>query len=349
MKTRLLILTSIIAVALAVVAVRQQQRLRSLTLQLAQTEAELSSEAEARLDEQNKAKTLERGQSALNQQVFELSTVVANLRTQTNSGLGKGSASPVIAVPASGDADSNEGGFFGGKAMGDALARMMKNPAMKEMMRSQQKLMINSSYGPLFKDLALNDERKAQLTQLLLDQQMQALDKAQSALGTNGGFDFGKLATAAKDQESQNDDAIKSFLGDQYPYYEDYKKTMGDRVQLEQLRSQLDGTKSALNDSQIKDILYVIADEREKQPPLISQDPQAAAANLEKMFSTDTMDKQLQWQEEINKRVLDRAAGILSPEQLKSYSEFQSQQLDMQKLGMKMAREMFGTKPATPR
>ena len=50
-----------------------------------------------------------------------------------------------------------------------------------------------------------------------------------------------------------------------------------------------------------------------------------------------------QAQEEINRRVLERAAQVLTPEQLKSYGEFQFQQLEMQKFGMKMAQQMFGT------
>jgi hypothetical protein len=229
--------------------------------------------------------------------------------------------------------------------MRDMLAKMMKDPAMKEMIRTQQKIMVNTQYGPLFKDLALSSERKDKLSQLLLDQQMEAMEHAQDLFGTNT-VDVTKVSATNEEQESKARDGIKALLGDQYPYYEDYKKTMSDRIQLEQLKSQLDGTKTALNNAQVKDLLYVIADEREKNPPVISQDPQAAAANLQKMFSGDTMEKQVQWQEELNRRVLERAGTILSAEQLKSYTDFQNQQLEMQKFGMKMAREMFGKKPA---
>jgi hypothetical protein len=341
MKTRLLILTSLIAVALVAVAIRQQREVRSLKLQLAQSQADLFSQSEARADQETKAKALERGQTAVKEQLFQAAAVMANLRNQTNS---KASRSE----PGTAGDSNSESGFSGGKDMSDMLARMMKNPAMKEMLRSQQKVMVNSMYGPLFKDLSLSDERKAQLTQLLLDQQMQNVENAQSAMGTNGSADFGKIMSGAQDQQKQTDEAIKSLLGEQYPYYEDYKKTMGERVQLEQLKTQLDGTKAALKDTQIRDLLYVIADEREKTPPVISQDPEAAVENFQKSLSADALEKQMQWQEEINKRILERAGSILSPEQIKSYSEYQAQQLEMQKFGMKMAREMFGKKSGIP-
>jgi hypothetical protein len=345
MKTRLLFLASLLALVLVGVCLWQSRQLRSARLRLAQAQADLFAETEARLEQENRGKALERGQAGLHQQIFDLSAMVGQLRSQqTNI---RPSTARTSALTATASSDSSEGGLFGGSAMRDMLAKMMKDPAMKEMLRMQQKVMVNTQYGPLFKDLALSAERKDKLSQLLLDQQMETMERAQDLFGTNGGVDLTKLSAATKENESKAAEGIKALLGDQYPYYEDYKKTMGDRIQLEQLKSQLDGTKTALNDAQVKDLLYVIADEREKNPPVISQDPQAAAANLEKMFSGDTMEKQLQWQEELNRRVLERAGTILSAEQLKSYTDFQTQQLEMQKFGMKMAREMFGKKPAT--
>jgi hypothetical protein len=47
--------------------------------------------------------------------------------------------------------------------------------------------------------------------------------------------------------------------------------------------------------------------------------------------------------------VLDRAGQVLSPEQLKDYAGFLKSQLEMQKMGMNMARKMFGApKGASP-
>ena len=63
-------------------------------------------------------------------------------------------------------------------------------------------------------------------------------------------------------------------------------------------------------------------------------------------MTAENLDEQMQWMADYNRRVLDRAGQILSPEQLKQYREFQEQQATMQKFGMNMARQMFGAEKA---
>jgi hypothetical protein len=65
-------------------------------------------------------------------------------------------------------------------------------------------------------------------------------------------------------------------------------------------------------------------------------------ANVKALMTAENLDKQIQWMDDYNRRVLDRAEQILTAEQLKQYREFQEQQSAMQKFGFKMAREMFG-------
>ena len=47
--------------------------------------------------------------------------------------------------------------------------------------------------------------------------------------------------------------------------------------------------------------------------------------------------------EEIDQRVLERAKAVLTPEQLTAFATHQSNQLQMQRMGMSMAAKMFGT------
>ncbi len=64
--------------------------------------------------------------------------------------------------------------------------------------------------------------------------------------------------------------------------------------------------------------------------------------DLGKLLTDETMDRHFEWQADLNRRVLERAGPILAPEQLKELADLQAQQLKMQKVGFKMAREMFG-------
>ena len=65
------------------------------------------------------------------------------------------------------------------------------------------------------------------------------------------------------------------------------------------------------------------------------------AANLQAMLSGDGVEKLLQSQETVNQRVYERAGQILSPEQLSSFGKFQTNQLQMMRLGMNMARKFM--------
>ena len=59
-------------------------------------------------------------------------------------------------------------------------------------------------------------------------------------------------------------------------------------------------------------------------------------------FTPEKMDGQMKWMEQYNARVTERARAVLTPDQFINYQKFQEQQASMSKLGMQMARQMFG-------
>ena len=124
---------------------------------------------------------------------------------------------------------------------------------------------------------------------------------------------------------------------------------MGDRMQLDQFKGQLGEGASALKDDQAKQMMQLMREERERTPPVIPDNPADSDVDFKKLLSGDAMEKQMQWQEEQNRRVLERAGTILTPEQLKAFTEFQAQQASLQKLGLKMAKELFGDDKPAPK
>jgi hypothetical protein len=66
------------------------------------------------------------------------------------------------------------------------------------------------------------------------------------------------------------------------------------------------------------------------------------------MFSSDATDKLMQTQESINQRVYERAREVLSENQLASFGKFQTNQLQMIRTGMNMARKFMSPEPAAP-
>ena len=77
--------------------------------------------------------------------------------------------------------------------------------------------------------------------------------------------------------------------------------------------------------------------------------PHAAILTELEPVVAENLDRQLKWMEDYNRRVIDRAGQVLTPEQLAQYRTFQEQQVSMQKIGLKMAGQMFGgERPAAP-
>lgn len=102
----------------------------------------------------------------------------------------------------------------------------------------------------------------------------------------------------------------------------------------------MQGQNLPLDEQQIAQLLQAMKEEKAAIPPVIPTD--SSQLPNKDYFTGDKLEKQLQWMEDYNRRMFDRASQILNPEQLKQYREFQDQQASMQKLGLKMAREMFG-------
>jgi hypothetical protein len=324
-------------VVLLLVSNAQRQRDRAIAAEAA------AAEAAARAADTERLRESERDRSRAEKQNKELAELAQNLR-QSEAKQASNVAALVKQMKVSGKNAPDDGtsaALGGGQGMGEMFQKMMNDPAMKEMLRSQQKSMMKSMYGSLFKELNLSADQQKQLTDLLLDSQMAGMEnvgdlfKGEETSRTNA---VNALAEKQKATQAQ----IKALLGDEkYAQYEDYQKTISDRMVLNQFQQQAAGTETALRDEQMQGLVALIKEERTRIPPIIDDDLGKAAESLQKVFNAELFDKQMQWQEDLNKRVLGRAGTVLTPEQLKEYAEFQESQFNMMKLGMKMAREMF--------
>jgi hypothetical protein len=279
---------------------------------------------------------LEQRQGYLNQQLFDLSALVGGLRAAEAQRASN--ATPGIAAAGAAQSEAENG--LSGKNMGKALSKMMSDPAMKEMMRSQQKSMIETMYGRLFKDMNLTPEERQKFSELLLDQQTKAMEAGMGIFEEGG---LTNVTQSVQAQQKESEEQLKALLGEErFTQYQEYQKTVGDRMQLDQLRRQMETAGTPVQDEQLQQLLALTKEERERVPAPFPQDPQGAAANMERMLSGEFMEKQMAWQEEINRRVLERATTVLTPDQLKAYEQFQTQQINMQKLGLKMMKGMLG-------
>ena len=333
---------------LAVVCVFQANQLRAARTQVRLSEEARAAEADEKEAQRQRLTELERVNKRLDDQVRKFAVVTTALRTneakQAKDLTAFSQRMQALQSAGGGEGEGKEGLF--GKSLGDMLGKMMKDPAMRQMMREQQKAMINLMYGGLFKDLNLSPEEKDKLKDLLTDAQLKNIEAAQGMFGGKEGISEETTKQIA-DAKKQTEAEVKALLGDErFAQYQDYQKNVNERMQIDQFKNQLAGANMPMNDAQSAQMMQIIKEEKAATPAPISDDQ--SQAPKPDTFTAANMEKQVAWMDDYNQRVLNRAAQVLNPEQLKQYQSFQEQQASMQKLGLQMAKQMFGGEKSAP-
>jgi len=350
MQKNIIILLSVSTVALAVVCAAQWRQLRVAEARISVSEAGHRTETEARESQTNELKELERSNQRLDQQVRDFTTVTTTLRTREASQSSNLTAlASQLQATSSPETAEAKPGF--GKEMGKMVQTMMKDPAMREMMRSQQQSAVKMMYNGLFKEMKVTPEEKEKLMGILTDVQMKTVENAQGMFGDSPEpAEAAELGKTISDLKNQSDADIKELLGDERnQQFKDYQSQIDERMQMDQLQARLATENFPLEDQQAAQLLEAMKQEKLTVPAPIPSDASQNPADIKSMMTSENIDKQIQWMDDYNRRVIGRAAQFLTPEQLKSYREMQEQRAAMQQVGLKMAREMFGAgKGAAP-
>jgi hypothetical protein len=235
------------------------------------------------------------------------------------------------------------GGDSAGGGMGKMLATMMKDPEMRKAMEQQQKMGLEMIYGSLFKELQLNPEQEKKLREMLLAQQMDNMSQAGAMFGGEGA-DRNQVAQELAEKNKKNQEQLKELLGEEkYAQMQEYNQTIGERMMLDQLGKQAD-----LSTEQNQQLLNIIKEEKKNvqiNRGVPAYDPTKDWQQV--LQSGEAAEQIFAQQEEVNNRVIERAGQVLTPEQLEKFGPLLKSQLEMQKAGMRMAREMFKGNEAT--
>jgi hypothetical protein len=232
--------------------------------------------------------------------------------------------------------------------MGSLIGNMLKDPKMKDMIKASQKLyigpMVDKSYGAFVQQMNLSSEQAAGLKDLLQKKMLVATDMGTSMLDSS--LDAAQRAELTKQIKTETDayDAqIKDFLGEQnYKSFQDYEKTVPDRMVVDQFSTQL-GDSATLTSDQQSQLIQAMSDERNNFKWTVNfNDQKSSGGDLATMFTDENISRFAQEQEQFDQQFLTRAQTILGPDQLKAFEQFKKSQRDMQIAGMKIAAKMFG-------
>ena len=334
MNKPIVIVLALVAAGLGGLAFTQSQSAARVRASFAETEARLEAQAARDAGE-----------------IARLNEKIAIFKSEADQLRKRNAEAPAVAVdengktPLAGDPNAKPKNQDKGGGWMKGLAKMFKDPEMRKMMRGQQGVGVRMMYGDLAKELGITPDDANQVMELLTDRQMDASSKAMNAVDDSG--DAAKLAASAEDAQkvvTDYDAKLKNILGeDRTKKLNDYERTLGDRMAIQQYSSSFSSAGVPLDETQKQGLLNVMKEERLKQPPG-PLDPGAkdVGAQMKAMRTGEGLDEALASQRDMNQRVLTRARTVLTPDQMAAFETAQKAQMEMQEMGIKMAKGMFG-------
>ena len=340
MKTTFLIIAVIGCVALGIFGFEESKKLQAQSSELAATKQQVAGlEAELRQKEEaiENAKSLE-AKSKVLRQILSESTTAAVAETKKSQQLQQSLDEAKTNNPM------------------HAVANMLKDPKMREMMKSQQKMavgpIIEKQYADLFKQLNLTPEQTAAFKDLITKKMLVGTDVGLSMMDDS--LDASQRADMTKQLKAQTDamDAeMKQFLGDDnYQAYQTYEKMVPDRMAVSQFSDQMAGSGTALTPEQQNQMVQALSDARNNftWTSGLNQPNPGANGDIASMLTDDNIAKFTAEREQFDAQFLVKAQQILTPDQLEAYKQSQNQQRELQLMGFNMARQMYGMGGQTP-
>jgi hypothetical protein len=139
---------------------------------------------------------------------------------------------------------------------------VMSSPQFQKLMAIQQKAMLDTSYGALFKILNLTPQQLEQFKGLMVQKQQAVMDAMQAAReqGINPRTDPDEFRQAIADAQASVESQIQTQLGPAgYAAYQQYQQTLPQRNVTTQLQQSLSYTSTPLSDDQANQLIQVLA------------------------------------------------------------------------------------------
>ncbi|MES2466036.1 MAG: hypothetical protein V4675_01945 [Verrucomicrobiota bacterium] len=226
------------------------------------------------------------------------------------------------------------------------VAKMMKDPAMREMMKSQMRSQVDFMYRDLFDLLGLEAGKQEQLTKLLVERAGAGMDLGFSMMGGEKISDEErkKKTEALAAATAESDKALKALLGDDYAKFDSFEKSQPERQQLNTLNGLLKDKGIALSEEAESKLMDTMFKERTNFKYDVDLSDQKTMDPGK--FTAENLSRFQEQQAVLRGQILSKVEPILTPDQLEVFRKSQEQQAAMEKMGMEMAQKMMGGKKA---
>ena len=290
------------AVGTGIIAIHQGAKLRGQIQTLQEQQAPMTAQIAQLQSEREQATS----------QLAALREENARLRAGSNSTellKLRGQVGTLRQQAAAHDADASRSG----------LDKMMSDPAMKEYLRHAQMEKIRSLYADLFKELQLTPEQSDKILNLLCD-------VASKSLAKYMGKEPGTQDPSAEDSSAELGRQLWALLGNAgVARFKEYSDEIPARTTITLLNGQLGG--SPLTDDQSAQLLQVV-----KAEPYNLMHGMTGAPDPVFLGSQADINQFLQQVADCNQRILQQAAGFLTPDQLAALDTLLAKSIETRKL-----------------
>lgn len=208
--------------------------------------------------------------------------------------------------------------------------------------RQTQTKLVQEVYTEFINSRKLREDQAAVLPNLLINKGLAQSEDGDNFMAGDGenGENAARNAQAAVERIKQIDSEIKSLLGGAaYAAFLEYNKTVGERVALSRIKQGFAATETSLGDEEAKALLQIMMEERAKtQPSPLAQADVSPREQFRAFLNSANQEELFQNETDLQQRILERAAGMLKPEQVAVLQMSLRRSLEMDRLVMETAR-----------
>ena len=212
------------------------------------------------------------------------------------------------------------------KTKKNPMAQLLNAPGMKEMVKTQQRMVMNSAYRDFIKQVSLTPQESEAFMKLIEEEQMKQFEGAQHIL--SGDTNHFNMRSSVREQ-------MKELLGEErYTQYRDYKKTLAERIMANTFSDQMVSSEVPLEPYQKQQLTQILVEESKNNSSTSKNETINSSDDPQKIIEA-----QFTKQRELNERVLLRAKTVLNDKQIIRLKEFQNNVLAMQEASVKMMKQ----------
>ena len=231
----------------------------------------------------------------------------------------------------------------------------MDNPAMRQLVEKQMEVQIEVNYGALFDHLELSDEQRALVSAAMLE-------KSLGAIGSAGALSLGdpEVVSQIVAESAEYDAKLKELFGEEdFEVFKRYEESQAERQELTTFRSSLEAQGQELTfelENQLMAIMHEegsrtgvenLSEGSSSEVGELIEPPEGLSSDIGEqlneiqngIYSPELIGSLMAQERGKRTRVLQRAAEILSPEQLEAFRSNQQSYLEMMQNSFNMLKK----------